>query len=48
MDHIYWQVEYYVMHWADRLRPQEWLLILAVAIIVGAICLRGFGSRKKF
>jgi hypothetical protein len=37
-----------VMHYADRLNPQQWLLVLAVVIIIGLICLRGFGSRSQY
>jgi hypothetical protein len=27
---------------------QEWLLVLAGVILVGIVCLRGFGSRSNY
>ena len=32
----------------DRMGPQEWLLVLAAMIVVGCVCLRGFGSRSQY
>jgi hypothetical protein len=32
----------------DRWGPQQWFLVLAAMILVGAICLRGFGSRSQY
>jgi hypothetical protein len=37
-----------VIHYADRLNPQQWLLVLGVVIIIGLVCLRGFGSRSQY
>ncbi len=37
-----------VLHYASRLAPQEWLLVLIVVIGIGALCLRGFGSRSQY
>jgi hypothetical protein len=37
-----------IMRYADRLRPQEWLLVLAAMIVVAFICMRGFGSRSQY
>jgi hypothetical protein len=34
--------------WVDRMSPQQWLLVLAVVIVTGIICLRGFGSRSGY
>jgi len=34
--------------WIDRLDMQEWMLILFSMIILGFLCLRGFGSRSKY
>jgi hypothetical protein len=33
---------------ADRLDRQEWLIVLAVVVGVGFLCLRGFGSRTNY
>jgi hypothetical protein len=41
-------VEYEVMRYADLLAPQQWLLVLGVVIVVGVLCLRGFGSRSNY
>ncbi len=32
----------------DKMGPQEWLLVLVGAIIVGFFCMRGFGSRSQY
>jgi len=32
----------------DRLGPTEWALALGAVIVVGFICLRGFGSRSNY
>ncbi|MGD0900678.1 MAG: hypothetical protein ABR915_22835 [Thermoguttaceae bacterium] len=37
-----------LMRWVDRSSPQQWLMLLAVVIIVGLVCLRGFGSRSGY
>ncbi|MGD0518475.1 MAG: hypothetical protein ABSA26_13140 [Thermoguttaceae bacterium] len=37
-----------VVHYADQLSPQQWLLVLGVVIIIGLFCLRGFGSRSQY
>jgi hypothetical protein len=37
-----------VIHYADRLNPQQWLLVLGAVIIIGLLCMRGFGSRKQY
>jgi hypothetical protein len=44
MGHFYREIVRYL----DRLSPQGWLMVLAVAIIVGLFCLRGFGSRSRY
>jgi hypothetical protein len=36
------------MRWIDRISPQHWLMLLAAVIIVGLVCLRGFGSRSGY
>ncbi|MGW8257103.1 MAG: hypothetical protein ACWGMZ_06435 [Thermoguttaceae bacterium] len=37
-----------VLHYASQLDPQEWVIVLCVLIIIGALCLRGFGSRSDY
>lgn len=37
-----------IMRFASRLEPQQWVIILGVMIVIGLICLRGFGSRSKY
>ena len=34
--------------WTNRLSSQQWLYVLIGVTIVGAMCLRGFGSRKNY
>ncbi|MEN6450967.1 MAG: hypothetical protein ABFC96_10790 [Thermoguttaceae bacterium] len=44
MSHLYREVFRYL----DRLRPQEWLLVLAAVIVIALICMRGYGSRSHY
>ena len=37
-----------IMRTVNGLNSQEWGLILAAMIIVGFLCLRGFGSRSGY
>jgi hypothetical protein len=37
-----------VMHYADRLGPRDWFFVLAIMIVVGLVCMRGFGSRSQY
>ena len=37
-----------LMRWVEGLTPQHWLVLLAIVIVVGLLCLRGFGSRSEF
>ena len=34
--------------YASRMGPQEWVLVLAAMIVVGLICMRGYGSRSQY
>lgn len=38
----------FVMHYANNLSPREWLVVLALVVPLGLICLRGFGSRSSY
>ena len=44
MGHFYREI----MRYLDHLSPQGWLLVLAGVIIVGLICMRGYGSRSHY
>jgi hypothetical protein len=37
-----------IMHFVEQMRVQDWVLVLAAMILVGAIFLRGFGSRTGY
>jgi hypothetical protein len=37
-----------LFRYAGRLDPQQWMFLLAVVIVIGVICLRGFGSRSQY
>lgn len=47
MRHLY-HVYYDLMRHVERMDPQEWLLALIGVVIVGLICMRGFGSRSSY
>lgn len=32
----------------NTLNEQEWLILLALVVVVGVVCLRGFGSRAGY
>ncbi len=34
--------------WLQSLNETEWFILLVAVLILGALCLRGFGSRKSF
>ena len=42
--------QYYdqALHWIYRLDRQAWFLILCGVLLLGALCLRGFGSRTHY
>lgn len=33
---------------ASTFDPEHWMIAVAVLLVVGWVCLRGFGSRKSF
>ncbi|NUQ63027.1 MAG: hypothetical protein HUU20_11090 [Pirellulales bacterium] len=37
-----------VMRYVERMGPQEWLFALILVVLVGFVCLRGFGSRTSY
>ncbi len=36
------------MQFIQRLTMQQWLYVLRGAVVIGVLCLRGFGSRTSF
>jgi hypothetical protein len=38
----------HALRYVGHLTPQEWLLVLAVVVLLGLICMRGFGSRSSY
>lgn len=32
----------------DRLGPTEWVVVLGVVIVIGLVCMKGFGSRSHY
>ena len=36
------------MQSVDRLSLQNWLLVFAVVVVIGVICMRGYGSRTNY
>jgi len=43
-----WRYYDKLMLWLDTLNQTEWFLLLLGVLILGAMCLRGFGSRKNY
>lgn len=43
-------VHYYkdLVRYVEHMGPEQWFFVLAAVIIVGALCLRGFGSRSGY
>ena len=39
---------YKVQHHATHMDRQEWIVVFGVVVVIGALCLRGFGSRTKY
>jgi hypothetical protein len=37
-----------VIKQVGELSHTQWLIVMAVAVAVGLICLRGYGSRKSY
>ena len=44
MDELFRQVTRFL----DGLDAQQWLLVLIGVVVVGLVCLRGFGSRSDY
>lgn len=37
-----------VINQVGELSRVQWLMVLGVAVVVGVMCLRGYGSRKSY
>jgi len=37
-----------IMRYANGMNQREWLFVLLAVVVIGAICLRGFGSRTGY
>jgi hypothetical protein len=44
MSRYIWEIEHYMLH----LGPKGWFVVLGVLVILGVLCLRGFGSRSHY
>lgn len=42
------QVVHTVLRYLEDLTLREWLWVLIGVVVVGVICLRGFGSRSSY
>lgn len=42
------QVVHIVLRYLEDLTLREWLWVLIGVVVVGVICLRGFGSRSSY
>ena len=43
-----WHFLHLAGRYVDRMTPQGWLLVLAAVIVIGIVCMRGFGSRARY
>ncbi len=37
-----------LFRWSDNLSQSQWFLVLVAVVVVGAVCLRGYGSRVTY
>jgi hypothetical protein len=37
-----------VQQQARHLSREEWLVVFVVAVVIGVLCMRGFGSRTRY
>jgi hypothetical protein len=43
-----WHYINVAMNFVNRIQSRHWLMILIGVTIIGALCMRGFGSRKNY
>jgi hypothetical protein len=37
-----------LVRYVERMDVQQWFFLLVVVVLLGALCLRGFGSRSQY
>ncbi len=37
-----------LVRYVERMDVQQWVFLLVVVVLLGAFCLRGFGSRSQY
>lgn len=48
---MWYQLEtmlYRAQHYVTHLSRHEWMVVFAVVVVLGAFCMRGFGSRTDY
>lgn len=43
-----WQIVRDAMHYVERMGRTEWLVAAVIAMCIGFVLLRGFGSRTEY
>ena len=43
-----WKYHGQLMNWVDHLSRWDWTIIMFGVVVIGAICMRGFGSRTNY
>jgi len=36
------------MRWIDQMTTTHWFLVLVIVVVIGCVCMRGFGSRSNY
>lgn len=42
------QYYHHILRFVEQMDTQEWAMAVVVVIIVGIVCMRGFGSRSNY
>lgn len=42
------EIYYQMLQFGNRLSPSQWVMGLVIALGVGILCMRGFGSRSNY
>jgi hypothetical protein len=43
-----YEIYYQMLHFGNRLSPSQWVMLLTISLILGALCMRGYGSRSNY
>lgn len=43
-----WDLFSDVLRYVDHMSRAEWLLVVAVGLVIGMFCMRGLGSRSSY